>query len=232
MNKKLRLALVASIRKHTLPPFTEATLVKLLTDVRKLMEELSQLETYSKLKVFCDWVVHPKLSGPKVQKALSEMDELYDSRLLHNIPIENDMPSFLGEFLTFQGFKNELSIFLNRTCGVVTPNVLDKNQWEEFEHVYCNIVGDCQLVYESKSKKKPLKPLKHIDSAVVSIRKPQFSPAQIRYDPLSVPNGVEWVFFKDGKEAFRMFLTWGSKPALRDGLLPQNKPQTPTRPPG
>ena len=148
-------------------------------------------------------------------------------RFLRNIPIQNDTPPLLRDFLSWHGFKTELSVFLLKNCGVGTPVVVDKRNWEHFEQVYSNIVRDCLLAYENKKK-----PLKHIDSAVVTIQKPQFSPAQIRYDPLTpfVPTGVEWIFFKDGREAFRLLLTWGSKPALRDALPPHSVARTPIRP--
>jgi len=226
MNRKLRAALVANIRKHGSPPFTEVTLGKLLTDVRKLMEVLNEEKQYPTLKLFCDWVVHSKLSGPKVQKLLSEMDDLYNRHLLYNILMGFNMPPSLGTFLNLQGFKNELSVFLLKNCGIGTPNTLDKLRWENFETVYCNIVSNCLLIYENKKK-----PLKHIDSAVIAIQKLEFNPAQIRHDPLTVPNGVEWTFFKNEKEAFKLLLTWGSKPALREAFLPPSAPQTPTLPP-
>lgn len=231
MNKKLRTALIASIRKHALPPFTEASLGKLLVDVRRLLEGLNEKEKYPSLTLFCDWVVHSKLSGPKVQKLLAAIDDLYDTRLMHGLPIEDDMPSLLVDFLTFQAFKNELHVLLGKACGVKTPHVLDKNRWEDFEQLYCNIVGDCQLVYESKNKKKPLKPLKHIDSIVVAIVKPQFSPAQLKYDPMTVSRGLEWTLMKNGEEVIRLTITWGGMPALRDALGQPIPPQTPTRPP-
>ena len=227
MTRKLRAALVARIQKHAIPPFTEVTLGQLLTDVRKLMEALNEQSTYPTLKLFCDWVVHAKLSGKKVQKLLWEFDSLYDSRLQHGIEINNDMPDLLHNFLTFQGFKNELHVFLGKNCSVQTPNVLDKNNWGDFEETYCSIVSDCLLIYEDKKK-----PLKHFDRASISLRKLQFSPAQIKYDPITVSTGVQWIFFKGEKETFRLLLMWGSKPALRDGLLPHSAPQTPTRPPG
>ncbi len=190
------------------------------------MEVLNEEKRYPTLKLFCDWVVHSKLSGPKVQKLLAQMDELYDTRYLRNIPTQNDTPPLARDFLSWHGFKTELKAFLLKDCGVGTPAALDKRKWEHFEEVYSSIVRDCLLAYENKKK-----PLKHIDSAVVTILKPQFSPAQLRYDPLTVPTGIEWIFLKNGKETFRLLLTWGSKVALRDALPPHSGPETPTLPP-
>jgi hypothetical protein len=79
------------------------------------------------------------------------------------------------------------------------------------------------LIYK-KTKKKPLR---HLEGAVVSMVRPQFSASQIRYDPMTVRTGIQWTFFKGGKEAFRLMLTFGSKPALRDALPKRSGPDTP-----
>ena len=44
----------------------------------------------------------------------------------------------------------------------------------------------------------------------------------MKHDPATDPRGFEWIFLKDGKEVFRLFLMFGSKPGLPDGLLPRN----------
>ncbi len=191
MNRKLRTALIASIRAHALPPFTEITLSKLLTDVRKLLEELNQTSNYRMLKLFCDWAVHAKLSGKKVQKLLSEMNDFYDANLGPNREAESTllrkrMSQMLQDFVTLQGFKNELNEFL-KVAGVDTPHVLDKNSWAEFEDTYCKIVGDCMLVYTDKKK-----PLKHFDSAIINIEPLEWNPARLQYDPLTVRTGIQW----------------------------------------
>src|ERR1043166_6519187 len=81
------------------------------------------------------------------------------------------MSDALRNFITMQGFKNELNIFLSSRCGVDTPHVLDKNNWAEFENAYCKIVGDCELVYENKRK-----PLKYFDRAIVTIQPLEWNP--------------------------------------------------------
>lgn len=210
MNRKLQAILVARIRKYAVPPFTEAGLGELLKEIRRLLEAANQKNQYPMLKLFCDWAAHAKLSGPRVQTLLCEMDADYDSYV--SGPTKGQFPSTLGDFLSLHGFKNELSTFL-QTCGVTTPHVMDKRQWEEFEQAYCAIVGDCLLSYENKKK-----PLKHLDSAVISIVRPHFNPAQLKHDPITVPSAIQWIFFKDNKEAFRLLLTWGSKTPLTEGL--------------
>jgi len=135
------------------------------------------------------------------------------------------IPSLLTSFLSFLGFENELNAFLKQ-CGVDAPHISDKRSWGHFEEFYCDIVHDCLLSYENKNK-----PLKHINNAVVAVKKVQFSPAQIIHDPLTASTGMEWVFFKNEREVFRLLLTYGSKPALRDALDQPKPPQTPNLPP-
>ena len=92
--------------------------------------------------------VHSKLSGPEVQKLLAEMDDLYGKYYIHKSSPPKGESDRLGNFLSFHGFKTELNEFL-RKSNIEIPHPLDRLSWEDFEGVYCSIVGKCLLIYEN-----------------------------------------------------------------------------------
>lgn len=224
MNHKLRTALVRSLKKCAVPPFTDVTLNKLLTDTRKLLEELREQDKYPTLKMFCDWVVHPELSGPKVRKLLRAIDALFDVALTHRAPLE--IEPIIRDTLSFGAFEGELMLFLGR-FGIYIPEFSRRLEWLQFEQTYCEIVGDCWLLYTDKKH-----PLKHINAARVCMARvgQQLKSEQITPDEAPYPFGMKWDFMKDDVWIFGIFLNFGATPQRREAPHLRNVPRTPTMP--
>ena len=242
MNRELRAKLIRRI-KHILSGThsTEDGLVQLLTDIRKLLEELNESEKYPTLKLHCDWVLHAKLSGKKVQHILEKIDKVWAEWQEQGKTFPAGFEHKLMRMIALYGFEEELVRFVG-TLGVKLARPDSRGAWHGFEHAYCNIVKDCWLVYP---KSKP--PLKYIDTARIHPIKVTEAPLGIvQYSPNDyLPMALEWIFMKYTGEAIRFTISFPSQELVerqrRLGLttnfadvalpLPENEPQTPTHPP-
>src|SRR5579863_6290738 len=128
----------------------EADAVYLLTEVRRLLEQQGLKKDYEYLTFYCDWVVHPKLTGSMAQRMLKRFDEanihLKTGMELHELP--NGLSHEIDRISKLWYFEKELGTFLEKN-GLPDLSAIRPDGWSHFWHLYTQIVEDCPLVMTS-----------------------------------------------------------------------------------
>jgi hypothetical protein len=165
MNNALKAKLIRRLRNALSPgKHLDAQSVKsVLIDVRDLLELQGEAERYKVLKFHCDWVLHPSLTSPRVQRiikavdieceksvqkaGLTEWPTAMGSNFFGPVPQE-----FIGELqarFTFYPFETEFREFLHRHQLSALPDPTSRT-WREFELVYCQLIEDRSWDYTNK----------------------------------------------------------------------------------
>ena len=145
----------------------DASIVKMmLVDIRDLLELVGESVRYKALKFHCDWILHPKLTGPRAQRIIRAVDvecvKTMERKGLKDWPTSVGCDFFgplspefvsgvLGRF-TFYEFESELRDFLERNDIAKLP-VAWSGTYHGFEVVYCQLVED--RAWEYTNKKDP-----------------------------------------------------------------------------
>lgn len=125
-------------------PDGEAVVVYALVEIRKYLEREQWQPRYQDLVFFCDWVVHTVLDRRGAQNALSVLD----ARLANLDPTDPAKPSYdrgVYEFIKFDGFHEQLRLFLDET-RLPDSWVSHPANWYTLVKHYAEVVRDCELV--------------------------------------------------------------------------------------
>jgi hypothetical protein len=116
---------------------SEAETLYVLAQVRKFSENLSDkdIEKYSVLLFYCDWVLHIKLNHNPVRRILQNLGDSWSSDYESN---------WKAEFLSFITFRNEFETFL-RDFDLPTCIVTNQDYWFEFRKNLIQILIDTPL---------------------------------------------------------------------------------------
>jgi hypothetical protein len=111
------LNIIDKLRDHINAGITkEADALYLLAELRKLLEQQGVKKDYEYLTFHCDWVVHPKLSGPMAQRILKQFDEanihLKNGLHIHELP--NGLNHEIDRISKLRYFEDELSAYLKK----------------------------------------------------------------------------------------------------------------------
>ena len=141
---------------------TEAQIVYLLVQIRKLMEHKSK-KTSTTLKMFCDWALHIELSRNKqIVELLKEFDEAVGR-------CENDYGPINQDYLTLKKFKEAMKDFL--TEFNLPKNILESSEWSLFLRLYNSVVSDCPVTKKDY-------PFKFIEEISMNDFQPDNAPAE------------------------------------------------------
>jgi hypothetical protein len=154
-------------------------LKSVLIDVRDLLALVGESERFKVLKFHCDWILHPNVTGPRVQEIIRAVDvECVNSMRRHGLTEWPDSPGsdFIGslsrEFteglnnrFSFLPFETELIAFLGRhhIAGLPDPT---SGMYRGIELLYCQLIQDRTWVYTNKKQ-----PTQYINRAEVRMLK-------------------------------------------------------------
>jgi hypothetical protein len=127
---------------------TEAQVVYLLVEVRKLMDRDQYKD--SVLRTFSNWIVHTSLDNPSEGSAfiLGEFDHLFAE--LHERQKKTDQLTHIS----LGAFREALAQFFAH-YGLTTRLLANLSEWKRFSSLYCSIVSECPIVFTaSKAKLK------------------------------------------------------------------------------
>jgi len=138
----LRYKLTRALSK---PIRTEAMVVYVMVEIRKLMDRLDASGDYRVLKLFCDWTVHTNIDRNRAAEPLMrEFDKAAES-----VKHGNGIPLAFLEFLSLSHFRDEVGRFLNSNdlpCRIVD----DGDAWNIFLDLYSAVVSDCPITYTNR----------------------------------------------------------------------------------
>jgi hypothetical protein len=122
---------------------TEAQVVYILVETRKLLEQQNTLATFPAVKLCCDWAVHPKLDwgARDVLKLFDDFEIEYVNKRAAIAPA--DFKPLHG-FATLSNFRGELIDSL-APHGVDVQPLKSDDYWRSFVRLYTGVIQDCPL---------------------------------------------------------------------------------------
>lgn len=124
---------------------TEAEVVYLLAECRKLLERDPSLKGSSPTLVFyLNWCLHTELSHAGAKKFLMSVNSILTLAPMHT-QAEHEV---LDSLLTLDAFRVELRSLL-ASFGADLSICDDTSKWTSFLHLYSQVVQDSQLVLEA-----------------------------------------------------------------------------------
>jgi hypothetical protein len=165
MNNALRAKLIKRLKNAFSAgrTFDPSALRMVLVDIRDLLELVEESAKYKALKFHCDWILHPKLTGPRAQRIIKAVDvecvKTINQRGLHDWPASVGSDFFgplSGDFVdavlsrfTFHDFESELRDFLERHDIAKLPPP-SSGTYYGFDLVYCRLIEDRDWEYTNR----------------------------------------------------------------------------------
>lgn len=144
-------------------PFTEARVVYILVECRKLLDLKDELKQYPKVRFHCDWALHTSLDRGFAKDLLRLFDQAYPF-LLNDQPLPQGFEGFEREIdnvIHLRLLKQEFLRFLN---AYNLPKDWVLQSWTKFLLSYAGVVEDCPLTITDNS----FKSFKNIKSVTVN----------------------------------------------------------------
>jgi hypothetical protein len=187
--------------KHfALAPATEADVVYALVQTRKLLERSGEGGKFPRLKFFCDWTVHGKLTGREAKNILLELDDTLKSCGDRQIwEVDNDGKVY--DLVSHQGLRRELLDYLSG-AGVVASWPKDPFIWHEVCRHYSRILKDCPLTISREDY-----PHSYLSRLEITACEPEVK--IVEANPDSEHIGWTWTFILNDGRSFPMTHTSG-----------------------
>jgi len=126
--------------KEKLKPFLstpvkkECTVVYILAEIRKLLEQMDNKSNFLILEFYCSWVLHAKMNDPILLKKIEE--EKKESGKTIEVVME--------EFVSLSKLRRELIQFLSQQN--LGNRFEEDKYWEEFKSKMRSIISECPLM--------------------------------------------------------------------------------------
>lgn len=130
-------------------PLTEARVVYILVETRKLLELQGELSKYPVLGFCCDWALHTSMDRAGAQRILRLFDEAHPL-LCSNQTLPQNLERKITDTTNLRFFKKEFDGFL--TAYNLPKNII-KHRWAKFLHSYAGVIEDCPLTVTGNSLK-------------------------------------------------------------------------------
>lgn len=174
IEEKLRVELSRGIQ-------TEAQVVYLLVEIRKLIEHAT--EPYQNLSVlfFCEWALHIKMNREGARLLLKEIDDA-----IGRAATADELAELIGNQLSMDRFREDL-IHVLMHHGLPTDAIRTMEGWLSFLPLYLSVITDCPVLHRDLT-------LQNINHLMVGVD---------RDPPKEVPEGavfgfaIHWTFSKD-----------------------------------
>ncbi len=138
---------------------TESEVNYFLNLVRKYIEYIKcknedDKEKYILLNFFCDWACHFILD--RSTNAIQILQKINDVLVKYKDKIENDlMIKEIAEIVSFLSFREQIIEFL-KEIGLEYEWINNNRKWENFVHMYIEIIIDCPLVLCEYQKQRKI----------------------------------------------------------------------------
>ncbi len=170
---------------------TEAQVVYVLVEIRKLIEHSEHRPRYLPLQFYCDWALHTTLDRAPAREFLGEINDAIERK-----ETNEQVAARIGRKFSMDVFREELIHFLIDHHLPVDP-IRTSAPWITFLRCYLEVISDSPLQSGRVE-------LKHVDKVVLTVS----------HDvPESVSTGLafvytlRWTFFRAKDEMF----TWANE---------------------
>jgi hypothetical protein len=142
---------------------SEATVVYLLCEVRKLFEKTPASDRPFALNMYCHWALHVDLTGPDTVLPFLRQVDAYIHGVIVGPEDFSASDQMVREFLMLDTFRTQLRTFLDGH-GLPTDLTTDDGQWNRFVTRYAGVIDDGSLLCRS-TKRNDLKHVKQVTFA-------------------------------------------------------------------
>lgn len=122
-------------------PLTEARVVYILVETRKLLELQGELSKYPALRFYCDWALHTSMDRAGAQRILRLFDEAHPL-LCNGQALPRNLDREIGDTTNLRLFEKEFDAFLT---AYSLPNDIINVRWTQFLRSYVAVIEDCPL---------------------------------------------------------------------------------------
>jgi len=164
---------------------TEAQVVYLLVEIRKLIEHSEHRDRYLSVLFFCEWALHVEMSRQSAFLLLKEIDEA-----IEHAATSARLGELIGTKMSMDTFRDDLThVFMDH--GLPTDAVGTMQGWLSFLPLYLSVITDCPVLRRNVH-------LRHINQITVRVD---------REPPKEIPEGalfgfaIHWTFSKDEQVA-------------------------------
>jgi hypothetical protein len=153
-------AIVRKITTHVAKPIdSEANVVYLMAEVRKLLEKLDPKDRPFALVMYCHWALHVDLNKPGTILPFLKRVDAYFDRYFRGDEDLAESHRLIREFIFFDTFRAQLRQFFGER-GISTELTDDSRRWNEFVMHYAGVIEDGSL--EMRSESPELKNVKQV----------------------------------------------------------------------
>jgi hypothetical protein len=173
--------IITKLQSALAQDMTEAQVVYILVEIRKLLELENNPKRFRSLQFFCDWALHSRLDRAGALEIIKQFDDIRDAYVNGHKERHEALTTDILDLLNAQRFRTELASFLGE-YSLDTSLCDDLDKWASFTDHYGSIIEDVFLEFNPY-------PIKYVKSVrVVKHRTPGLS-------------GLEWqVFLLDGSD--------------------------------
>lgn len=122
-------------------PLTEARVVYILVETRKLLEREGELCKYPTLRFYSDWAMHTSMDRAGAQRILSLFDKAHPM-LSSNQELPHTLEREITDTTNLCFFERDFDQFLT---DYNLPKDILHNRWTKFLHSYAAVIEDCPL---------------------------------------------------------------------------------------
>ena len=140
---------------------TEARVVYILIQTRKLVDHLEAKLKFPTLWFCCSWVAHIEMERGMAKTILKYFDEAHPFNV-KNQPVPDDVQRNIEEIIKFDNLRQE---FLDFLAGIGISNIYIQKHWAKFLGLYAAVVEDCPLIIKGKGTKS-------VQSLTLQLHKP------------------------------------------------------------
>ncbi len=138
-------------------PLTEARVVYILVETRKLLELQGELKKYPALRFYCDWALHTSMDRAGAQRILRLFDEAHPL-LCSGQALPRNLDREIRDTTNLRFFEKEFDAFLT---AYSLPKDIINVRWTKFLRSYAAVIEDCPLTVRGNT-------FAHIQSVTLS----------------------------------------------------------------
>lgn len=132
-------------RELSRAPQRESDVVYLFVELRKLIQHDNARDRYPIVNMFCDWVVHVRLTGKSAAELVSAIRHQLETH-------PETCESISDDLFSLDVLRRELAKFL-RAFGLPDTLVKDDRRWFPMVALYINVVSDCPLLAKQRNRR-------------------------------------------------------------------------------
>jgi hypothetical protein len=123
---------------------TERQVVYILAEIRKVVEQACDFDSYRALDFYCSFALHTRMDRAGAKRILERFDRAY-SLWIRNEKVPRDLQNEIDQTAKLSRFREEMEAFVAAN-DLPTRLFVEPDAWVRFIRLYGNIIDECELV--------------------------------------------------------------------------------------